>query len=123
MRLLLDNNLSPSLVAGLGSAGHDAVHVRDLGLAAADDPTVLAAARERFSVLVSADTDFGTLLSASRAAGPSVILLRREMARRPAQQLEVLVDNLPQLADELGRGSIVVISDHKIRVRRLPLLG
>ncbi|HET8930551.1 MAG TPA: DUF5615 family PIN-like protein [Acidimicrobiales bacterium] len=32
VRLLLDQNLSPALVAMFDAAGHDAVHVRDLGL-------------------------------------------------------------------------------------------
>jgi predicted nuclease of predicted toxin-antitoxin system len=70
VRFLLDNNLSPSLVEGLRHAGHDVTHVRDIGLAAADDSTVLALAREERRVLVSADTDFGTLLAGSRDVAP-----------------------------------------------------
>jgi predicted nuclease of predicted toxin-antitoxin system len=122
VRFLLDNNLSPRLVPGLAAAGHDAIHVRDVGLGAAADEVVLAAARRDERVLISADTDFGTLLAHSRAAEPSMILLRRETGRRPAEQLQVLLDNLEQVSADLEQGSIVVITDRKIRIRRLPLL-
>ncbi len=33
MRFLIDNALSPRIAEGLNEAGHDAIHVRDIGLA------------------------------------------------------------------------------------------
>ena len=122
MRFLLDNNLSPSLVEGLRHAGHDVTHVREAGLAAADDPTVLAVARAERRVLVSADTDFGMLLARSRDDAPSVILFRREIGRRPAEQLQLLLGNLDQLSEALDAGCVVVLTDRLIRIRQLPLL-
>ncbi|HEX2092834.1 MAG TPA: DUF5615 family PIN-like protein [Longimicrobiaceae bacterium] len=58
MKLLLDENLSPRLVARLGDAYPGSVHVRDLGLASADDTSVWAYAREHGLVIVSKDSDF-----------------------------------------------------------------
>jgi predicted nuclease of predicted toxin-antitoxin system len=82
MRLLLDNNLSPQLARTLREAGHDTEHVRDHDLLAAPGARVLQQAREHDQVLVSGDTDFGTLLARTGAGRPSVMLIRRSSARR-----------------------------------------
>ena len=46
--------------------GHDAVHTSDLGLETAPDQQVLGQARESGRVLVSAESDFGTILGTAR---------------------------------------------------------
>lgn len=121
MRLLLDQNLSPLLAEQLVTAGHDAVHVRSLGMSAASDVTILDEAAAASRVLVSADTDFGELLARTNAGTPSVLLLRRQDHRRAAQVAELLLLNLPTVAEDLDAGAIVVLDDDRIRVRRLPL--
>ena len=37
MKFLIDNNLSPLLADALKAAGHDAVHLRDLGMQASTE--------------------------------------------------------------------------------------
>lgn len=86
MRLLLDDNLSPRLIDILSAAGWDVVHTASMGLRAASDQVVLEAARTDSRVLVSADTDFGTLLATSHAPHPSVVLVRRAAGRRVEDQ-------------------------------------
>ena len=61
MRLLIDANLSPRIAARLRGAGHDAVHVADVGMLAAPDGAILAHAASTGLVIISADTDFGEL--------------------------------------------------------------
>jgi len=94
MRLLLDNNLSRHLPGILARSGWDAVHLRALGLRAAADEIVLRTALEDDRILVSADTDFGALLAASHAPGPSVVLVRRVVGRRVDALAAFLVANL-----------------------------
>lgn len=121
MRFLLDEGLSPRVASILADAGHDAQHVRDLGLASASDPVVLDAARDHERVLLTLDTDFGTLLAHSGAALPSVVLFRGDVTRRPAGQAQLLLANLDQLEAGLLQGALVVIGNGRLRVRALPI--
>lgn len=76
MKLLLDANLSPEVARLLKEAGHDAIHVADIGLLTAADPEILQAAAKKERILLTADSDFGALLALGSLASPSVLLLR-----------------------------------------------
>ncbi|GIJ12845.1 hypothetical protein Van01_60590 [Micromonospora andamanensis] len=73
-------------------------------------------------MLISADTDFDTLLASSGASEPSVLLVRRISGRRAAQIIAILVANLAAVADDLAGGAIVVVGEDSLRVRPLPIL-
>ena len=57
MKLLLDANLSPEVGRRLKEAGHDAIHVADIGLLTAADPEILqSAAKEERTLLTRIPT-------------------------------------------------------------------
>ena len=57
MKLLFDENLSPKLVRLLDDLFPDSVHVRDVGLKAADDPIVWKYAQDNGLTICSKDSD------------------------------------------------------------------
>lgn len=123
MKLLLDANLSPEVGRRLKEVGHDAIHVRDIGLLSAQDPEILLAAAEEGRILLTADADFGALLALGSLASPSVLLLRSADHLRPAEQAELITVNLPFIADDLEKGAIASLTRDRLRVRDLPIAG
>ncbi|MBV9823600.1 MAG: DUF5615 family PIN-like protein [Actinobacteria bacterium] len=117
MRFLLDHNISPKTGDRLRAAGHDVVIVREVELSRATDEVVIHFARQERRVLISADTDFGTILARTRAPAPSFILIRRMAHERPAEQARIILDNLPAVAADLDAGAIVVLGDRTLRIR------
>lgn len=121
MKLLLDANLSPRVGRLLKEAGHDAIHVADIGLLTAADPVILRAAAKEERILLTADSDFGALLALGSLASPSVLLLRSADHLRPSEQAGLIAANLPQIAEDLEKGAIVSLASDRLRVRELPI--
>jgi predicted nuclease of predicted toxin-antitoxin system len=121
VRFVVDANVSPRVAALLAAAGHDAVAVRDVGLAAASDDDILDWALTGHRVIVSHDTDFGTLLAARRQVKPSFILVRSSDPLTADDVAGLILAHLDSVSEDLGAGAIVTFARGRLRARRLPL--
>ncbi|MBI2433405.1 MAG: DUF5615 family PIN-like protein [Candidatus Hydrogenedentes bacterium] len=75
MRFLLDQNVYALTVTLLSQWGHDIVLAKEIGLAEAADPELLASANANGRILVTRDRDFGQLVFNQKLKG-GVIYLR-----------------------------------------------
>jgi len=121
MTLLVDAHLSPLVANRLRQDGHDASHVGDHDLLTASDEEILKHAIATSCAIISADSDFATMLALAGLRGPSLVLLRSADHLAPDQQSELLLANLPQLVKDLEAGCVVSISTRHLRVRPLPM--
>lgn len=121
MRWLLDQGLPRSAAALLNSAGHEAIHVGDVGMAAAADAAILAYAVRENRAVVTLDADFHALLALSGAAVPSVVRIREEGLRGP-ELCELLLRLSRQFGSQLERGCVLSFHGGKVRFRALPLV-
>jgi predicted nuclease of predicted toxin-antitoxin system len=75
VKLLLDENLSPSVALALRATGIDAVHVRDRSMFGATDPEVLRRAFAEDRILVTANVgDFIKLARSVELHGGIVLI-------------------------------------------------
>lgn len=120
MKLVVDMCLSPDLATSLALTGHDTVHWSSIGDPKALDLTIMEWAKRNDSVILTHDLDFGDLLFASKDHAPSVIILR-EKDTHVDEVLEPVLRVLAQFKHELRSGSLIAMTKHIARVRRLPL--
>ncbi|HYO89131.1 MAG TPA: DUF5615 family PIN-like protein [Candidatus Limnocylindrales bacterium] len=118
---MVDNALSFRIAVLLRAAGRDAAHVRDIQLGAAPDAVILEYALVEGRVIISADSDFGTLLAQQETRKPSFILLRWPGLRLADEQARIILANLPNVIESLESGAVVVIEPKRVRVRSLPI--
>ena len=121
LKFLIDNALPQQLADLLVAAGYDAVHVRAYAMQAATDEKIIARAREEDRIVVSADSDFSTILAAQEAESPSFILFREPDLMVAQDYCSRLLPALRILEAELVSGCVAVFRRGRLRVRRLPL--
>lgn len=120
MKLLVDMNLSPQWCSVLQAEGWDCVHWSEVGSGTASDRDIMQWALAESRVVVTHDLDFGAILAATQAAGPSVVQVRTQDVR-PAFLSQRLISWLRRYTSELEAGAILVIDEAQSRVRMLPI--
>jgi predicted nuclease of predicted toxin-antitoxin system len=119
MKFLVDMNLPPRWVKFLSSQGFECVHWSDVGEFTAADSIIMAYATEHGYTIFTHDMDFGSLLAATRAHGPSVIQIRTQNVLPEAMGASV-VNAIRQFAEELQRGALITVDPYHSRARILP---
>lgn len=120
MRFLADAGISLKTVEFLTQLGHDAVHVRELGLQRASDIEIIERARVDSRVIVTFDLDFGDVVALAVVDKPSVIVFRL-LDERPSSVNRRLAIVLAERAAELSSGALILVEDARYRVRKLPI--
>ena len=120
MKLLIDVNLTPEWVEFFAAHGIEARHWMSIGRANSSDREIMSFALEKGFVVFTHDLDFGSILAATNARGPSVIQVRTQEPT-PAAIGEAVITALTDLRPQLERGALVTVELDKRRSRVLPL--
>jgi predicted nuclease of predicted toxin-antitoxin system len=120
LKLLIDMNLSPSWVEALRVMGCEAVHWSNVGDPRASDRELLAHAKAAGYTVFTNDLDFGAILAASAASGPSVIQVRATDLT-PAHLGSLVERALGQYRELLETGALITVESARLRTRILPL--
>ncbi|MHB8280995.1 MAG: DUF5615 family PIN-like protein [Candidatus Humimicrobiaceae bacterium] len=120
MKFIADMNISPQTIETLKERGYTIKRVTEfLGPNAGDEDIIDLAIREE-STIITQDLDFSYLLAKRRMSKPSLITLRINIIK-PVRVAKVLEMVLPQIESELNKGSIVIVEEERIRIRKLPI--
>ena len=120
MKIVIDMNLSPTWVEVFDRLGVEAVHWSTVGNAQAEDLEIMGWARDGGYVVFTHDLDFGALLAATQAKGPSVIQVRTQDVA-PEHLQKHIARVLEAHRGALEAGALVIVDEAKQRVRVLPI--
>ena len=120
MRFLADMGVAGRVVEWLRESGHEVVHLRDEGLKRSPDQNIFLKAVNEERIILTFDLDFGEIVALSGSDKVSVILFRLfdATATHVIQRLSVV---LPACSEDLVQGAVVVVEEHRYRIRKLPI--
>jgi len=120
MKFIADIHISPQTVESLAERGYIINRVNEFISFNAKDEEMLDLALREESTIITQDLDFSSLLAKRGMSKPSVITLRINIVK-PDRVTKILEMILPQIESELNRGSIVIVEEDRIRIRKLPI--
>jgi predicted nuclease of predicted toxin-antitoxin system len=117
MRIKLDENLPEGLASPLAALGHDVDCVRDEGLAGLDDSEVWSAAQADHRFLITQDLDFSDMRKFQPGTHQGILLVRLHQAGRLLLSRRI-VQLFTTEDPSSWSGCFLVLSDHRLRIRR-----
>ena len=95
MKFLIHNSISPLISKALKEMGHQSEHILDLKMEGAKDSEIFDYALANGQIIVTADTDFGTISVLQDKKKHSIIIFRKGVIRLILDQISLLTLNLP----------------------------
>jgi predicted nuclease of predicted toxin-antitoxin system len=115
VRFLADESCDYAVVTALREAGHDVTAVAET-YAGAEDPVVLASARDEARILVTEDKDFGLLAYAIVRGTAGVVLVRYPGNARSRLGADV-VDFVAKVGERIT-GAFIVLEPGRARLSK-----
>lgn len=117
MRLFCDENIRDTTTAWLRAQGHDAISVKEVGIAGSDDITVLDHAVAENRVLLTFNADFADIRTLASIDHPGIIRLRLKIQTEEVVH-PILQRVLEQLLDEITTNLLITVQSDKMRRRK-----
>lgn len=116
--IVLDEDMHRSAARVLERLGHRVIDIRDRGLRGKSDEKVFRFAQRHKAVLLTADLDFSNTLRFPVGSHHGIVIARFPTELSTTQINTELTKSLRGLTDDDFRGSLIVISPGKVRIRR-----
>jgi predicted nuclease of predicted toxin-antitoxin system len=117
VKFKLDENIPRAVARMLHLMGYDVHDVHVEGLAGSDDGTLITRASTEDRVFVTMDLDFSDV-RAYRPSEYSGILIVRSRRHGKNDCMALMEKALPVISRHEMRGSLVIVEDDKLRIRR-----
>ncbi len=114
-RFLLDQMLDADVARTLLAAGEDVVRVTELGMARAEDDSILAKAIVMRRVLITLDEHFGDWAVLPLRSHGGVIRVKAELASTD-HILAVLIPFLRQFGGQSFENTLAIVSKNRVRL-------
>ena len=119
MKLKLDENLPLQIASSLRILGHDIHSTSEEGLSGCDDSELWTAAQREGRTLITQDLDFSDARRFVPGSHHGIVLVRLGSPSR--RRLLNRVEEVFQYENvSVWPGCFVVVTEHKVRVRRTP---
>lgn len=117
MKFLVDESTGVKISQHLSQLGHDSFCVAEKFLGVSDEEVLRKAEKEK-RILITNDKDFSTLIFYYKMESQGVILLRLK-DDSIGNKIRVIENLLANHSDQI-KGNFLIVSDDKVRVRKLP---
>ncbi|MDP9114326.1 MAG: DUF5615 family PIN-like protein [Acidobacteriota bacterium] len=117
--VILDENIPPSIADFLRfrRPAWNVQHVRDIGLRGSPDSSIFEWAQQRNAIVLTFDEDFAD--ARMYPAGTHAGVIRLRVWPTSIEQIKAALDRLfSSTGDDQLQGSLVIIDNHRIRIRQ-----